>query len=260
MKVKTVQMQVSFIVQDRQTRLKMVHMFHIILVVRIRTLRTGKKHKHSNDIRDVGILQPPSAPAHIIPHRIHGTGIFTYTWHSWCLWTFKINVGKYTSNMDLLGNWEGGRTQLGFACLMLRKSLWGIRNNSDDSLRKIHKRNHQLNKSKSYGVKKHMETHLRPFIEATTIPLNWNKDRRYETTLNPKSWNLDPWHGYIYVHWVISFIVNSKVHYTIRTGKGTTHTFSPPSFLWTLALHIRKETTLATKEKSRDFWPRKYNN
>ena len=233
-------------------------MFHIILVVRIRTLRTGKKHKHSNDIRDVGILQPPSAPAHIIPHRIHGTGIFTYTWHSWCLWTFKINVGKYTSNMDLLGNWEGGRTQLGFACLMLRKSLWGIRNNSDDSLRKIHKRNHQLNKSKSYGVKKthgnSFEAIYRGYYHTTQLKQG---SAIREPLWTPKSWNLDPWHGYIYVHWVISFIVKFKGTLYHKNWEGNyPHLFTPELFVNLGLAHQernhpgdkRKVTRFLTKE------------
>ena len=34
----------------------------------------------------------------IIPHRIHGTGIFTYMYHK-----FMINVGKYSSPMDPMG-------------------------------------------------------------------------------------------------------------------------------------------------------------
>ena len=32
-------------------------------------------------------------------HRIHGTGIFTYIWS-----IFMVNVGKYTSPMDPMGD------------------------------------------------------------------------------------------------------------------------------------------------------------
>ena len=35
------------------------------------------------------------------PHRIHGTGIFTYIWL-----IFMVNVGRYTSPMDPLGSKE----------------------------------------------------------------------------------------------------------------------------------------------------------
>ena len=48
----------------------------------------------------------------MIPHTIHGTGIFTYIWL-----IFMVHVGKYPSPMDCLGTEHGN-----FAARHLRKS------------------------------------------------------------------------------------------------------------------------------------------